>query len=93
LAHLANTTRPLTEKQKLQKTLYQSGQLLGFFQSSPTAWFQGDVGTTNIDQLIQQRQEARQKKDFTEADRIRSELLDLGIVLEDTAQGTTWRKI
>ena len=42
--------------------------------------------------LILQRHEAKTNKDFDEADRIRSLLLEKGVVLEDTPQGTIWRK-
>jgi len=35
---------------------------------------------------------AKKAKNFAEADRIRKELIDAGILLEDTAQGTTWRR-
>ena len=35
---------------------------------------------------------SKKAKNFAEADRIRKELLEVGIVLEDTAQGTTWRR-
>ena len=46
----------------------------------------------NIDTLIEQRLEAKKSKNFAEADRIRKELADAGIILEDTPQGTTWRR-
>ena len=45
-----------------------------------------------IDALIAARTAARKAKNFAEADRIRQELLDAGIVLEDSASGTTWRR-
>ena len=45
-----------------------------------------------IDTLIAQRDEARAAKDFTESDRIRAELTGRGVVLEDTPQGTVWRR-
>jgi cysteinyl-tRNA synthetase len=45
-----------------------------------------------IQSQIDAREAARKRKDFAEADRIRNELLNLGIVLEDTPQVTTWRR-
>ena len=45
-----------------------------------------------IEQLIAKRSDAKQAKSWEEADRIRKELLDAGIVLEDSATGTTWRR-
>ena len=45
-----------------------------------------------IDEMIEARIAAKKSKNFAEADRIRKVLLDAGIVLEDTPQGTTWRR-
>jgi cysteinyl-tRNA synthetase len=45
-----------------------------------------------INELILLRVEAKKSKNFAEADRIRKELADAGIILEDTPQGTTWRR-
>jgi cysteinyl-tRNA synthetase len=42
--------------------------------------------------LVEQRNAARASKDWAESDRIRDELLARGIVLEDTANGTVWRR-
>ena len=46
----------------------------------------------SINDLIEKRIEAKKAKNFAEADRIRKELADAGIILEDTPQGTTWRR-
>jgi len=75
------------------KTLKVLGGLLGILQQDPQAFLQGrEAGIDSIERLIRDRNEARKRKDFAEADRIRKELLDKGIVLEDSAGGTTWRR-
>ena len=52
----------------------------------------GNVTAFNVDELISTRIEAKKAKNFAEADRIRKELAEAGIILEDTPQGTTWRR-
>ena len=42
--------------------------------------------------MIQARVDARKRRDFKESDRLRDELLAAGIILEDTAAGTRWRR-
>ncbi len=67
--------------------------ILGLLQRNPDDFLQGDMSQTlNIDDLIQARAEAKKAKNFAEADAIRKQLLEAGIVLEDTPQGTTWRR-
>ena len=73
------------------------GQIMGLLQASPEVGFQGqgrndDLSAEAIEKLIEQRRRARADKDFTASDRIREELAAQGIVLEDGAQGTTWRR-
>ena len=51
-----------------------------------------DFADETINEFIVKRAEAKKSKNFAEADRIRKQLLDNGIVLEDTPQGTTWRR-
>ena len=43
--------------------------------------------------VFESRISAKKAKNFAEADRIRKELLEAGIVLEDSAAGTTWRRV
>ena len=46
-----------------------------------------------LKKLIGEREKARKEKDFARADRIREELKQKGIVLEDTKEGVRWKKI
>jgi cysteinyl-tRNA synthetase len=45
-----------------------------------------------IERMIEERKAARQRRDFAEADRIRHSLADRGVLLEDGASGTRWKK-
>ncbi|MDP2805838.1 MAG: cysteine--tRNA ligase [Gallionellaceae bacterium] len=71
--------------------------VLGLLQCDPQAFLQGGANEGGLDDAaiqaqIEARVAAKKAKNFAEADRIRKELLDAGIVLEDSAQGTTWRR-
>ena len=50
------------------------------------------VNKKEIEKLIEQRTEAKKNKNFQLADEIRQQLLDKGIVLEDTRQGVKWKR-
>jgi cysteinyl-tRNA synthetase len=52
----------------------------------------GDEGDAEIDARVKQRDDARERGDYAEADRIRAELAGRGITLEDTPSGTIWRR-
>ena len=68
------------------------GGLLGLLQTDPTVYLQAGAGLDEaaIQAQIQARADAKKAKNFAEADRIRNDLLAQGIVLKDSAAGTTW---
>jgi cysteinyl-tRNA synthetase len=79
------------------QALRAAGSLVGLLQASPDEWFRwqpkdGAVDEGKIQALMDARIAARKAKNFAEADRIRKELADQGIVLEDGPKGTTWRR-
>lgn len=73
-------------------SLRACGAVIGLLQSSPDEWFRAGSDETAINALISQRVAAKKARDFALADSIRSQLAGQGIILEDTAQGTTWRR-
>jgi cysteinyl-tRNA synthetase len=79
--------------------LTAGANFLGLLQQDPDAWFKwqpksaaGGLSDTEIDARIEARREARANKDFAASDAIRDELQAAGIILEDGAGGTTWRR-
>jgi len=87
------------EQADLVATLRELGRVLGICQDDPSGFLQGsparsgpELDSATIEDLIGQRAAARKRKDFAEADRIRDELAAQGVMLEDTAEGTLWRR-
>jgi cysteinyl-tRNA synthetase len=71
--------------------LRASAELIGLLTEPADQWFRGD-GDERVEGLIAARADAKSRRDFAEADRIRDELQSEGILLEDGARGTTWRR-
>lgn len=69
-----------------------AADMLGLVRQDPASWFQGVGDARAVESLIARRAEAKKSKDFKEADRIRAELAAQGILIEDSPQGTTWRR-
>jgi len=80
---------------KLAYVLRSVAEVLGVAQQDPEAFLQGgqaDDEVAHIEALIAKRNEARASKDWAAADEARDALNALGVVLEDSAGKTTWRK-
>ena len=75
--------------------LRELGGVLGLLEQDPEAFFKGDEAddeVAEIERLIKARNEARAAKDWPAADAARNRLTEMGIVLEDGAGGTSWRR-
>ena len=78
------------------QSILKCGQMLGLLAEEPTAFLRrkmkdDETLTQQVQQLIAARQKARAMKDWQRADEIRKQLDGMGIILEDSAQGTQWR--
>jgi cysteinyl-tRNA synthetase len=67
------------------------GTVLGIIPQTDVAASNGQREAGLIEMLIDMRARARKDKNYAESDRIRDELLRLGVALEDRADGTVWR--
>ena len=97
LAGALNRSGDAAGQAQAAAALRGSGALLGLLQADPEAWFRGDaqeggMSDGEIEALIAARTAARAERDFAEADRIRDAMAAEGIALEDTAEGTLWRR-
>jgi len=75
------------------------GGVLGLLQQPPQQYLQypahlqdGQYSVEEIENMIQQRLQARKERNFAQADTLRQQLAEAGIILEDSPQGTTWRR-
>ncbi len=90
-----NTPKALAILQTLDgAALKASANFLGLLNQTAEAWFQGDATSDVlwIEVQIEARNEAKKARDFAQSDAIRDLLKAKGIVLEDSAEGTTWRR-
>jgi cysteinyl-tRNA synthetase len=83
-------------KQNLAATLKYLGGLLGILHTDPEKFLQGTAtdSVSKIEQLIEERKASRLNKRWKDADVIRCQLHDMGIILEDCVNGETiWRRV
>jgi cysteinyl-tRNA synthetase len=86
------------KRRALAASLRAGGWLLGLLQTDPEAWFsrlQADgaqIDESGIEAMLKDRDRLRAEKNFEAADGIRDELLRQGVVIEDGAAGTRWRR-
>lgn len=83
---------------RLASTLRYLGSVLGLLETDPEAYFkqapavEGGLSEQDIESLIAERTQARADKNWAESDRIRDLLLEEGVTLDDSKEGTTWRR-
>ncbi len=84
----------------LRATVLRLGEVLGLYNSNPAQWleklkFTGlaklEISAEEIEAQIEARKQARTDKDFARSDEIRDALIERGIELLDSQQGTTWK--
>ena len=94
LANRLNKAESAEEQATAKAVLLRSADLLGLLWQEPEEWFKGGAAdeAAEIEALIAQRAAAKKNKDYALADKIRNELKEKGILLEDGPQGTTWKR-
>ena len=96
LFDLANEVNK-TNSAALAAQLKALGGILGLLQRDAAAFLHGELPpgwtVTAIEEAIAARAAAKKMKNFAEADALRKKLSDVGIALEDSAAGTTWRRV
>ena len=70
-------------------------RLVGFLSETADQWRErkqkaSGIDVKKVEQLIAERTAARERKDFKESDRLRDQLVAMGVVLKDSKAGTTW---
>jgi cysteinyl-tRNA synthetase len=94
LAKLINSSQDAQDQSLYASTMRELGKVLGLLNDSSEAFLQYGSNLTDeeINQKIEERNLARDNKDFLKADQIRDELSAQGILLDDAIDGTSWKK-
>ena len=83
------------ENIELRSKFIKSANILGLLESNAKEWDSNksnDFDEQIVNELIEKRNMARKNKNFDASDQIRKELLDMGVILEDNKNETTWKK-
>ena len=94
LAKLINSSQDAQDQSMYASTMRVLGKVLGLLNDSSEAFLQYGAKLTDeeISKKIEERNQARDNKDFQKADQIRDELAAQGILLDDSSDGTSWKK-
>ena len=93
LVKIANTNiNEISSKQLIEKTLSMLNELTKVINIAQKTK-DNDIDVEKIEQLIDERNEAKKNKDFAKADEIRDTLKQMGIEIKDTRKGTQWSRI
>ena len=91
LVHQGNTVTPPTQLQAMWQTLVKLAEVLGLEAQEDAEAVKG-LSDEEIEELLVQRDSARQAKDFAKSDQIRNQLLEQGITVIDSADGSKWHR-
>jgi len=94
LAKSINSSQDIQDQSMYASTMRELGKVLGLLNDSSETFLQYGANLTDeeINQKIEERNQARDNKDFQKADQIRDELATQGILLDDSSDGTSWKK-
>ncbi len=96
IARAANAETAASARARRKAELLGAGALMGLLQRDPLEWRTSrpgdEIDAEEVERLIAERAAARERRDFAEADRLRDDLAGRGVVLEDGAGATRWRR-
>jgi len=94
LAKSINSSQDIQDQSMYASTMKELGKVLGLLNDNSENFLQYGANLTDeeINQKIEERNQARDNKDFQKADQIRDELAAQGILLDDSSDGTSWKK-